>query len=154
MPDQEQFPDNDRLASFLRESIDNFMARLDIPERTSTAQDDRVHYEEWVRFSLATSLVPDVLAAACAVFDFDGDVLNDRMPALLERALTPIPADAIFIRDVMARLPDHRRMRVVAENLHLGRGDWTWEHEVRHALDTALCQTLDIPDPPEQDGWD
>ena len=39
------------------------------------------------------------------------------MPALLEQALTPIPVDAAFIGDAMARLPDHRRMRVVAENL-------------------------------------
>ena len=154
MPDQDQFSDNDRLASFLRESIDRFMNRPDIPERTSDAHGDRVHYEEWLRFCLATSLVPDVLAAACGVFDFDGEVLNDRMPALLERALTPIPMDALFISDAMARLPDHRRMRVVAGNLRLGRGDWTWEHEVRDSFNAALCQTLDIPDPPEEDGWD
>ena len=75
-------------------------------------------------------------------------------PALLERALTPIPMDALFISDAMARLPDHRRMRVVAGNLRLGRGDWTWEHEVRDSFNAALCQTLDIPDPPEEDGWD
>ena len=70
MPDQDQFSDNDRLASFLRESINTFMGRLDIRERTSDAHEDRVHYEEWVRFCLVTSLVPDVLAAACAVFGF------------------------------------------------------------------------------------
>ena len=69
MLDQEQFPDNDRLSRFLRESINRFMARLDIQERTSDAHDDQVHYEEWVRFCLVTTLVPDVLAAACAVFD-------------------------------------------------------------------------------------
>ena len=154
MPDMEQFQANDRLTSFLRESINRFMARLDIQERTSAAHEDQVHYEEWVRFCLVTSLVPDILAAACAVFDFDAEVLNDRMPALLEGALTPIPVDAAFIGDVMARLPDHRRMQVVAENLHLGRGEWTWEHEVKHSFDTALCETLDIPDPPEEDGWD
>ena len=68
-----EFPNNqDRLALFLRESIDRFMARLDIEERTSVAHEDRVHFEEWVRFCLVTSLIPDVLAVACAVFDFDG----------------------------------------------------------------------------------
>ena len=155
MPDQQQFPDDqDRLATFLRESINRFMARLDIPERTSAAHEDRVHYEEWVRFCLVTSLVPDVLAAACAVFDFDAEVLNERIPALLERALTPIPVDAAFMNDAMSRLPDHNRMRVVANNLHLGRGAWTWTHEVRHAFSAALCETLDIPDPPEEEGWD
>ena len=154
MPDQDQFSDNGRLAGFLRESIDRFMARLDIQERTSAAHDDRVHYEEWVRFCLVTSLLPDVMATACAVFDFDAEVINERMPALLERSLTPIPMDASFISDAMARLPDHRRMRVVAGNLRLGRGNWTWEHEVRNAFDTALCRAMDIPDPPEQDGWE
>ena len=76
------------------------------------------------------------------------------MPTLLERALTPIPVDAAFINDAMSQLPDHRRMQVVAENLHLGREEWTWEHEVKHSFDTALCETLDIPDPPEEEGRD
>ena len=154
MSDHDQFADRDRLVGFLRESIDRFMGRLNIPERTSDAHEDRVHYEAWVRFCLATSLVPDILAAACATFDFDADVINERMPALLERALTPVPMDAAFISDVMASLPDHRRMRVVAKNLHRGRGDWTWANEVRRAFDDALCQTLDIPDPSDQDVWD
>ena len=154
MPDQDQFSNNDRLAGFLRESINAFMARLDIPERTSTAHEDRVHYEEWVRCCLATSLVPDILAAACGVIDFDAEVLNERMPTLLERALTPLPVDAAFVSGAMSRLPDHERMRVVAGNLHLGRGDWTWAHEARHAFDNALCQTLDIPDPPDEGSWD
>ena len=155
MPDQQQFPDDqDRLARFLRESVDRFMARLDIRERTSTAHEDRVHYEEWIRFCLVASLVPDVLAAACGAFDFDAEVLNDRIPALLERALTPLPMDSAFVGDMMARLPDHRRMKIVAANLHLGRGGWTLAHEAQHSFSTALCETLDIPDPPEEGSWD
>ena len=153
MPDQE-FPDSDRLATFLRESIDRFMGGLDIKERTSDTHEERVHYEEWVRFCLVTALVPDVLAAACGTFDFDAEVINDRMPALLERALTPIPVNAAFIDDAMSRLPDHQRMRVVAANLHMGRGGWTWAHEVQHSFSAALCQTLDITDPPEEESWD
>ena len=61
MPDMDQFPDNqdcDRLATFLRESVDRFMARLDIKERASNTHEDRVHYEEWVRFCLVTSAGP------------------------------------------------------------------------------------------------
>ena len=58
MPDQEQFPDSDRLARFPRESIDGFMDRLDIKERNSDTHEDRVHYEEWVRFCLVTSPAP------------------------------------------------------------------------------------------------
>ena len=58
MPDQEQFPDSDRLARFLRESIDDFMDRLDIKERNSDTHDEQVHYEEWVRFCLVTSPAP------------------------------------------------------------------------------------------------
>ena len=154
MLNKEQLPQNDRLAGFLRESINTFIGRLNIPERTSDAHLDRMHYEEWVRFCLATSLVPDILAAACAVFDFDADVINERMPALLEQGLTAVPTNAAFISDAMAGLPDHRRMQIVVENLRGGRGDWTWEHEVRCALDDALCQTLDIPEPAEQDIWD
>ena len=154
MPDTEQFPDNDRPARFLRESVDRFMGRLDIQERTSAVHEDRAHFEQWIRFCLVTSLLPDALAAACALFDFDAEVLNEKMPALLERALTPIPVDATFINDAMSRLPDHRRIKVVAENLHLGRGGWTWAQEVKHSFSTALCETLDIPDPPEEEGWD
>ncbi len=154
MPGTEQVPDHDRLAKLLRESIDRFMARLDIAERTSDAHEDRIHYEEWVRWCLVTSLVPDVLAASCAIYDFDGEVINRRIPALLERSLTPIPMDAAFIADGMSRLPDHRRMKVVAENLRRGRWDWTWEHEVRESFSSALHETLDINDPPiEGECW-
>ena len=148
MPDHEFPDDQDRLATFLRESINRFMARLDIQERTSDAHDDRVHYEEWIRFCLVTSLLPDVLAAACAVYDFDAEVLNKKMPALLERALTHIPVDAAFINDAMSRLPDHRRMRVVAANLHRGRWAATLADEARDSFDAALFQTLDIDDQP------
>ena len=58
MQDTEQFPDSDRLARFLRESIDGFMDRLDIKERNSDTHDEQVHYEEWVRFCLVTSPAP------------------------------------------------------------------------------------------------
>ena len=80
MPDQGFPDDQDRLARFLRESIDHFMGRLDIKEWASNTHEDRVHYEQWVRFCLVTSLVPDVLAAACAVFEYDAEVLHYRMP--------------------------------------------------------------------------
>ena len=153
MPDQE-FPDSDRLATFLRESINRFMGSLDIKERTSATHEDRVHFEEWVRFCLVTALVPDVLAAACGAYEFDSEALNYRMPALLERALTPIPVDAAFINNAMSRLPDHNRMRIVAANLHLGRGDSTWAKEARHSFSAALYQTLDISDPSEEGNWD
>ena len=155
MPDQEQFPDDqDRLAALMRESIDRFMARLDIKERTSDTHEDHVHYEEWMRFCLVSSLVPDILAVACGVVDYDAEVLNNRMPALLERALTSIPMDAAFIGDAMASLPDHRRMRVVAENLHRGRWDSTLDDEARASFDAALYETLGIDDPPiEGDRW-
>ena len=157
MLDSEQFPNNkdcDRLARFLRESVDRFMGRLEIEERTSDAHEDRVHFEEWVRFCLVTSLVPDVLAAACGAFDFDAEVLNEKMPALLERALTPVPMDAAFIGGAMSRLPDHQRMKIVAVNLHGGRGDPTLADEARSSFDAALYQTLDIPEPPEEGNWD
>ena len=156
MPDMDKFPDNqgrDRVATFLRESVDCFMARLDIKERASNTHEDRVHYEEWVRFCLVTSLVPDVLAAACSVFEYDAEVLNYRMPALLERALTPLPMDTAFIGDVMSVLPDHRRMRIVAANLHQGLGNRTLADEARESFDAALYQTLDIADPPIEGDW-
>ena len=156
MPDMNQFPDNrdrDRLATFLRESVDSFMARLDIKERASNTHEDRVHYEEWVRFCLVTLLVPDVLAAACAVFEYDAEVLNYKMPALLERTLTPLPMDTAFIGDVMSVLPDHRRMRIVAANLHRGLGTRTLADEARESFDAALYQTLEIDDPPIEGDW-
>ena len=99
------------------------------------------------------SLVPDVLAAACAIGNCDAEVLNDRMPALLERALTPIPMDAAFIRGAMSGLPDHRRMRTVAANLHRGRGERSLADEARTSFDAALHETLDIVDPPIEGDW-
>ena len=77
------------------------------------------------------------------------------MPALLERALTSVPMYARFIGDVMSGLPDHPRMRVVAENLHLDGGDRTLADEARQSFDAALYETLGIDDPPidEGDWW-
>ena len=153
MPDQQQFPDNDRLSRLLRESIDRFLARLDIEERTSAVHEDRVHFDEWVRYCLVTALVPDVLAVACAVFDYDAEVLNNRIPELIKRALTPIPMDSRFIGDVMSGLPDHLRMQIVGENLHLDGGDRTLADEARQSFDAALYETLDIDDPPIEGDW-
>ena len=147
MTNPEQLPNSDRLSSFLRERVNQFMGLLDIEERISVRHEDRVHYEEWVRFCLVTSFVPDVLAIACAAFDFDPKVLNDRMPALIERALTTIPVDAEFIADVMSRLPDHQRMQIVGENLLGGRTDWTLADQARDTFNAALYQTLEIGDP-------
>lgn len=144
MANPEQIPNSDRLSSFLRESVNQFMGLLDIEERTSVRHEDRVHYEEWVRFCLVTSFVPDVLAVASGAFDFDPEVLNDRMPALIERALTTIPVDAEFIDDVISRLPDHQRMKIVRENLMGGRADWTLADQARDTFDAALYQTLEI----------
>ena len=112
-----------------------------------------MHYEEWVRFCLVTSLVPDVLAAACAVFEYDAEVLNYRMPALLERTLTPLPMDTVFIGEVMSVLPDHRRMRIAAANLHRGLGNRTLADEARESFDAALYQTLNIDAPPIEGDW-
>ena len=70
MSEPDQLQGNDRLSNFLRESVNDFMGLLDIEERTSAGHEDRVHYEEWVRFCVVTSLVPNVLAAACGVFDY------------------------------------------------------------------------------------
>ena len=153
MPDPELFPTDDRLSRFLRESVNRFMSRLDTRERTSDTHEDRVHYEEWVRFCLVTSLVPDVLAAACGVFEYDAEILNDRMPALLERALTPIPMDAVFVSGAMSGLPDHRRMRIALANLNRARGDRTLADEARDSFNSALYETLDIVDPPIEGDW-
>ena len=150
MLNTEQLPQNDRLARFPAGEHQHFHRPHEYSGTVLRAHLDRMHYKEWVRFCLATSLVPDILAAACAVFDFDDDVINERMPALLERALTAVPTNTAFISDAMSGLPDHRRMRIVVENLHGGRGEWTWAREVQHAFDDALCQTLAIAEPAEQ----
>ena len=150
MSDPDQFQGNDRLSNFLRESVNDFMGLLDIEERTSAIHQDRVHYEEWVRFCVLTSLVPNVLAAACGVFDYDPEVLNNRMPALIERALTTIPVDATFISDVMSRLPDHERMKAIGDNPFRGRPSRTLADEARDSLNGALYQTLDIVEPPPE----
>ena len=149
MSEPDQLQGNDRLSNFLRESVNDFMGLLDIEERTSAIHEDRVHYEEWVRFCVVTSLVPNVLAASCGVFDHDPEVLNNRMPALIERALTTIPVDARFISDVMSRLPDHERIKAIGDNLFRGQRDRTLADEARDSFNGALYQTLDIMEPPE-----
>ena len=153
MPDQEFPNDQDRLSRFLRESVNSFMGSLDIRERTSDTHEGRVDYEEWVRFCLVASLVPDILAAACAVFDYDAEVLNDKIPALLKRALTPLPMDVSFIGDVMSALPDRSRMRIVSVNLHGGLGNFTLADEAIESFDAALYETLDIADPAIEGDW-
>ena len=153
MPDQEFPNDQDRLSRFLRESVNSFMGSLDIRERTSDTHEGRVHYEEWVRFCLVTSLVPDILAAACAVFDYDAEVLNDKIPALLKRALTPLPMDVSFIGDAMSALPDQSRMRIVSVNLHGGLGNFTLADEAIESFDAALYEALNIADPAIEGDW-
>ena len=153
MPDREFPNDQDRLSGFLRKSVNRFMGSLDIRERTSATYEGRVHYEEWVRFCLVTSLVPDILAAACAVFDYDAEVLNDRIPALLKRALTPLPMDVSFIGDVMSALADQSRMGIISVNLHGGLGNFTLADEAIESFDAALYETLDIADPAIEGDW-
>ena len=153
MPDREFPDDQDRLSRFLRESVNRFMASLDINERTSDTHEGRVQYEEWVRFCLVTSLLPDTLAAACGVFDYEADVLNHKIPALLKRALNPLPMDVSFIGDVMSALPDRSRMRNVSVNLHGGLGNCTLADEAIETFDAALYQTLDIVDPAIEGDW-
>lgn len=151
MLNPDQFPDLDHLSEFLRESMNQFMSLLDIEERTSPRHEDRVHYEEWVRYCLATSLIPDVLAVACGVCDSDPDVLNNRVPALFERALTTIPMDAAFISEVMSRLPDHERMRIIGDNSFGGGQDGELADEARDSFNAALYHTLYIEEPPAED---
>ena len=147
MSEPEQCQGNDRLSNFLRESVNAFMGLLDIEERTSAGHEDRVRYEEWVRFCVVTSLVPNVLAAACGVFDYDPEVLNNRMPTLIERALTTIPVDA------MSRLPDHEWITAIGDHLFGGQRDRTLADEARDSFNGALYQTLDIVEPPEAIGF-
>ena len=113
MSESDQVQDVNRNADFLRERIDHFMEVLNIEERTSAAHADMVHYEEWVRY-LAAELVADAIAVACGVSSYDPDVLNHRIPDLLDRALAVIPVDVDFIGEVMPRLPDHERMKMVS----------------------------------------
>ena len=153
MPNREFPNDQDRLCGFLRKSVNHFMGQLDINERTSDTHEGRVQYEEWVRFCLVTSLVPDILAAACGVFDYDAEVLNDKIPALLKRALTPLPMDVSFIGDVMSALPDQRRIGIVSVNLHGRLGDFTLADEAIESFEAALYQTLDIADPAIEGDW-
>ena len=153
MPDREFPDDQDRLSRFLRESVNRFMSSLEIRERTSDTHEGRVHYEEWVRFCLVTSLVPDILAAACGVFDYEAEVLNHKIPALLKRALTPLPMDIQFIGNAMSAFPDQSRMRDVSLNLHGGRGNFTLAEEAIESFDAALYATLDIADPVIEGDW-
>ena len=153
MPNRKFQDDQDRLSGFLRKSVNHFMGQLDIKERTSDTHEGRVHYEEWVRFCLVTSLVPDILAAACAVFEYDAEVLNDKIPALLKRALTPLPMDVSFIGDVMSALPGQRQIRNVSMILHGDMGTFTLADEAVDSFNAALYQTLDIDDPGIEGDW-
>ena len=153
MRDRELSDDQDRLSGFLRKRVSCFMGNLDIKERTSNTHEGRKQYEEWIRFCLVTSLIPDILAAACAVFEYDAEVLNDKIPALLKRALISLPVEVSFIGDVMSALPDQSRMRDVSVNLHGGIGNFTLADEAIDSFNAALYQTLDIADPAIEGDW-
>ena len=153
MPEQELPDDQERLSRFLRKSVNDFMGQLDIEERALDTHEGRQQYDKWIRFCLVTSLVPDILAAACAVFEYDAEVLNDKIPDLLKRALTPLPMDVSFIGDVMSALPDQRRIRNVSMILHGGMGTFTLADEAVDSFNAALYQTLDIDDPGIEVDW-
>ena len=148
MTEEGQSNEIDYLADFLRDSINSFMRLIDIDERVSGAHEERVHYEEWVRFLVSTQLLPRVLAVACGVYDRASDVLNDGIPHLLERALATIPVDAEFIAGVMERLPDHERISVAASPAMLGTA--TLAEQARDSFNGALYSTLDV----EEDVWE
>ena len=153
MPDRGFPHEQDRLSGFLRKRVNRFMGSLDIRERTSDTHEGQKQYEEWVRVCLVTSLVPDILAAACGVFDYDAEVLSHKIPALLKRALTSLPIDIQFIGNVMSALPDQSRMRDVSLNLHGGLGNFTLADEAIESFDAALYATLDLADPAIECGW-
>ena len=132
--------DNGYIADFLRESIDHFMALLDVEERTSEAHEDKVHYEEWVRY-IVVALVADVLAVGCGVSDNNTDAINRGVPDLLDRALPVLPVDAEFIGEVMSRLPGHDRMEIVADRPGV-LDDRSLADHAKETFNAALYRTL------------
>ena len=150
MQDARANNNNEFLARFLRDTISDSIAWISNWERDQASdeggmsREERMSFERWVRFNLTTRLIPDVLAAACGVFDYSGDVLNEGMPSLVREALTPVPTDVEFIRDMMARLPDDERTRRLSEVV--GQGDDLAEIAAA-AFGYSLYYTMDVEDP-------
>ena len=108
------------LSDFLKRSVADCISMIGGYERGTPSHEEQVNFEQWVRFWLVCQFVPDVLAAACGVYDFDGDVVNRRMPDVVENVPSAVPINAGFIAEVMRQLPDQERMGGILEGVYAG----------------------------------
>ena len=108
------------LSDFLKRSVADCITMISGYERGTPSHEEQVTFEQWVRFWLVCQFVPDVLAAACGVYDFDGDVVNRRMPDVVENVPSAVPINAGFIAEVMRQLPDQERMGGFLEGVYAG----------------------------------
>lgn len=108
------------LSEFVRRSISDCVSVIAGYERGAPTHEEQVNFEQWIRFWLVCQFLPDVLAAACGVYDFDGDVINLRMPGIVENVPLAVPINADFIAEVMRQLPDQERMAAIFEGVYAG----------------------------------
>ena len=146
MQDAQGVRDNEYLAMFLRANVGDCIRMITNYERGEPGHEDQVNFEQWVRFWLTCQLIPDILALACGISDFDGDAINQGIPDLLRNALPTVPLDAEFVAEVMERLPDQGPMEFLAENL-LSQGDST--SLALGKFNDALHWTMEINHPDE-----
>ena len=110
------------LSEFLRRSITDCISMIAGYERGAYTHEEQVNFEHWVRFWLVCQFMPDVLAAACGIYDFDGDVINRRMPDFVENVPSAVPINAEFIAEIMRQLPDHERIGAILRGVYAGEG--------------------------------
>ena len=112
--------DDGYLARFLRDSVADCVKMIASDEQAERDREEQVNFEQLVRFWLTCQLIPDILAVACGIFDFDGNVINQEMPDLIKNALPTVPLNAEFIAEVMRQVLDQEKMNRLAANLHSG----------------------------------
>ena len=120
MQNAQETRENEYLARFLRDSVADCIRMIASDEQAERDREEQVNFEQLVRFWLTCQLIPDILAVACGIFDFDGNVINQEMPDLIKNALPTVPLNAEFIAEVMRHVPDQERMSRLAVNLHSG----------------------------------
>ena len=108
------------LSEFLRRSIADCISMIAGYERGAHTHEEQVNFEHWVRFWLVCQLMPDVLAAACGIYDFDGNVINRRMPDLVKNVPSSVPINAEFMAEAMRQLPDNERIRSILQGVYAG----------------------------------
>ena len=108
--------DRTRMAKLMKEAVDQFMEITSLAYHSTGTHQGKVDYEEWLRYCVTTSLVPDLMAIACGIENLaQGETVTETESIIKESADTTI-LEREFVEKMMTRVPDSERMQRIAEH--------------------------------------